>query len=183
MKCPNCESENSIYAAECYHCGFPLGGKPRKKNHKLVVWVVFVVLAGILLLNSPLILKGADGWVVKGKRAYFTFIGEQNVSLNKFSEAVASYSKAIKLGGASARLFAKRGSAYYLLGEYDQARGDFSRAIEMAPQEAKYLLSRGKTYLMLKQKAAAREDLTVAARAGNLEAQSLLMTMANDHSE
>jgi tetratricopeptide (TPR) repeat protein len=183
MKCPNCESENSISTAECYHCGFPLGGKPRKKKHKLVVWVVFVVLAGILLLSFPLIQKKADGWVVKGKRTYFTFIGEQDFSLNKYSAAVASYSQAIKLGGASARLFAQRGQAYYQLGEYDLAREDFSRAVEMAPQEGKYLLSRGKTYLMLKQKAAASEDLTVAARAGNLEAHSLLLTMANDHRE
>lgn len=180
MKYPNCESENSVYAAECYHCGFPLGGKPKQKKHRLVVFVVFVVLAGMLLLNFSWIQKIADGWVVKGKRTYFTSVGEQDYSLNKFSAAAASYSKAIKLGGASARLFAQRGHAYYQLGEYDLAREDLSRAIEMAPQEGKYLLSRGKTYLMLKQKSAARADLTMAARAGNLEAQSLLLTMAND---
>jgi tetratricopeptide (TPR) repeat protein len=183
MICPNCEAENSIYAAECYHCGFPLGGKPKKKKHGLVVLAVFVVLTGILLLGSPLILKKTDEWVVKGKRSYFTFVAEQNFSINKFPEAVAYYSKAIKLGGASARLFAKRGSAYYQLGEYDNALEDFTHAIEGAPQNGKYYLYRGKTYLMLKRKSAAREDLSAAAKVGIMEAQALLMEIADNHGE
>lgn len=181
MICPNCEAENSIYAAECYHCGFPLGSITKKKKHGLVaVLVVFVVLAGILILYSSLILKKTDEWVVKGKRSYFTFVAEQNFSINKFPAAIDYYSKAIKLGGLSAHLFAKRGSAYYQLGEYDNALEDFTRAIEGAPQNGKYYLYRGKTYLMLKRKAAAREDLTAAAKVGIMEAQALLMQIADN---
>jgi tetratricopeptide (TPR) repeat protein len=143
---------------------------------------MFVVLAGILVLGFPQIWPKTDEWVVKGKRAYFAFIGEQNFSLNKFSEVVAFYSKTINLGGSSVRILGQRAYAYYQLREYDQAREDFSRAIEMVPQEGKYLLFRRKTYLILKQKTAAREDLTAAMKGGNLEAQALLLPIANNHS-
>jgi hypothetical protein len=183
MICPNCETENSLCAAECYRCGFPLGGKPKPKRHWLVALVVFIIFAGILFFVSPRIMEKTDDWVVKGKRFYFTLMGERNLSLNKLPEAVAFYDQAIKLGGPSARLFAERGSAYYQLGEYDKALEDFSRAIEGAPQNGKYRLYRGKTYLMLKRQAGAREDLSMAAKGGNLEAQALLLQIANDHGE
>lgn len=183
MICPNCETENSVYATECYRCGFPLGGKPRGKRHRVVALIIFALIAGIVLLSLPLMSKQTDVWLVKIKRPYFIFMAEQYYSMNQFSTSVDFYSRAIDLGESSPRLYAKRGHAYFQLKEYDRALEDYSQAILADPRNGRYRLYRGKTYLMLNQKAAARKDLNEAAQTGILEAQAILLKMTNDNQE
>jgi len=183
MICPNCEAENSIYAAECYRCGFPLGGKPRRNRHGLIVCIVLLLLAGGLFMFSPLMMKKTDAWIGSIKRTYFVFVAEQYYSLNQFRMSVDFYSRAINLEKSSPRLFAQRGHAFFQLKEYDRALEDYSRAILETPQAGKYYLYRGKTYLMLNQKAAARRDLNKAAQTGILEAQGILLKIANENQE
>jgi len=59
--------------------------------------------------------------------------GNERLSNKKFQEAVASYSKAIELNGASAIYYSNRAAAYSHIGQHHKAIEDCKQAIKLDP--------------------------------------------------
>ena len=69
--------------------------------------------------------------------------GNEYMELEKYYEAIAEYSKAIKLNPDDADAYYNRGIAYRKLGNYKDAIVDYSSAIKINPDDAYAYKNRG----------------------------------------
>src|SRR6266480_865869 len=68
------------------------------------------------------------------------------VSQQKFQEAVADYSEALKVKAKDPDIFERRAYAEIQLKDYDKALHDYNEAIKLAPEEPKYYQVRAFIY-------------------------------------
>ena len=68
------------------------------------------------------------------------------VSQQKFQEAIADYSEALKVKSNDPDIFERRAYAEMQLKDYDKALHDYNEAIKLSPQEAKYYQVRAFIY-------------------------------------
>lgn len=95
---------------------------------------------------------------------YHNSLGNALAGLGKVDEAVASFQRAIALGGdGHAQLHFNLGNAYRAAGRLDEAAGAFSAAVGRAPDFAEAWSNLGATFLDLGDAAAAIEALSTAA--------------------
>jgi tetratricopeptide (TPR) repeat protein len=64
----------------------------------------------------------------------------------KFPQAIADFSEALKLSPRDARIYEQRAAAEIKSNAYDQALADYSEAIKLNPKEIRYYLYRGYIY-------------------------------------
>jgi tetratricopeptide (TPR) repeat protein/S1-C subfamily serine protease len=97
--------------------------------------------------------KNADGYLSRG----FVY-----ALLNKFQEATADFTQAIKIDPKNAGYYGIRGAAYSELKDYKQAIDDYTQAIKIDPKNASYYASRGAAYGELENYKQAVDDYTQA---------------------
>jgi tetratricopeptide (TPR) repeat protein len=68
------------------------------------------------------------------------------VSQQKFQEAIADYSEALKVKAKDPEIFERRAYAEMQLKDYDKALRDYNEAIKLSPEEAKYYQVRAFIY-------------------------------------
>ena len=68
------------------------------------------------------------------------------MSQNKFQEAIADYSDALKVKSNDANIFERRAYAEMQLKDYDKALHDYNEAIKLSPEEPKYYQVRALIY-------------------------------------
>jgi tetratricopeptide (TPR) repeat protein len=68
------------------------------------------------------------------------------VSQQKFPEAIADYSEALKVKAKDPDIFERRAYAEMQLKDYDKALHDYNEAIKLSPEEAKYYQVRAFIY-------------------------------------
>jgi tetratricopeptide (TPR) repeat protein len=68
------------------------------------------------------------------------------VSQQKFQEAIADYSEALKIKAKDPDIFERRAYAEMQLKDYDKALQDYNEAIKLSPEEAKYYQVRAFIY-------------------------------------
>ena len=68
------------------------------------------------------------------------------VSQQKFQEAIADYSEALKVKSNDPDIFERRAYAEMQLKDYDKALHDYNEAIKLSPEEAKYYQVRAFIY-------------------------------------
>jgi tetratricopeptide (TPR) repeat protein len=68
------------------------------------------------------------------------------VSQQKFQEAIADYSEALKVKAKDPDIFERRAYAEMQLKDYDKALHDYNEAIKLSPEEAKYYQVRAFIY-------------------------------------
>jgi tetratricopeptide (TPR) repeat protein len=88
--------------------------------------------------------------------------GNAYLSLGRYEEAVADYSRAIELDPRHARDLSNRGKLYRDLGQLDKSLDDVSRAIELDPKYVRAWINRALIYLDLGQRDKAVADLSRA---------------------
>jgi tetratricopeptide (TPR) repeat protein len=71
------------------------------------------------------------------------FLGNAQYGAEKYSRAVASYSRAIELDPEVASAYYNRGLAHAELGDYDEAISNYTRAIDLDPEDASAYYNRG----------------------------------------
>jgi TonB family protein len=79
----------------------------------------------------------------------FFLAGNAYISLKKYPEAVAAFTRAIERAPQDAASFRNRGITYTYLGEYQPALSDLNKAIELNPQDAVAHNHRGIVYYTL----------------------------------
>ena len=72
--------------------------------------------------------------------------GAANLAKGDYDQAVACFSKAIRIEPRFAEAYCNRGTAYYEKGYFDAAISDFSRAIEIEPDFAQAYYNRAVAY-------------------------------------
>jgi len=113
-----------------------------------------------------------------GYPAAYYFRGDCRQKLEKYSEAVADLTEAIKLAGQSpdprftiSDAYALRGSAHYLSGEASEAVEDFTAAIRLAPDDpASVYQLRASAYDLQKRPDLAKRDNQIADLLKRIEA-------------
>lgn len=83
---------------------------------------------------------------VGSKAQHFVDRGKSAYQSGNYSEAIQSYSEALKLVPNDARLFYNRGLAYYKLNDLDNALADFTSTLNNAPNLHYALMNRGNIY-------------------------------------
>jgi tetratricopeptide (TPR) repeat protein len=99
--------------------------------------------------------------------------GVKLVQSGAFDEAIAEFTKAIKLSPDDARIYDDRGWAYYKLNRFPEAMEDFSKAIELAPKDYAGYSGRGVMLVAQNQNDAALVDLNKALELKPDDAQTL----------
>ena len=69
--------------------------------------------------------------------AYTAGRGVANKVLEKYSEAIADFTKVIELDPKNALAYYNRGAAKFALNKYSEAMADYTKAIELDPKDAK----------------------------------------------
>jgi tetratricopeptide (TPR) repeat protein len=169
MKCPVCDTENSLYAYECSKCGYPFGEKPKSKRRWIAVIVLCIVGMAIIYYISPFVTE-------RTKVSYWIIDGDKKFAEGDYRAASDLYSKAIDIDKSNAGYFAKRGDSYANMNEYEKAIDNFTEAIAIDPQKGEYYFKRGRAYLKEGSRPRAKADFEYAAKLGNLEAHAILMS-------
>ena len=73
--------------------------------------------------------------------------GQAYLAQQQYTEALADFDNAIRLGGSKAAFHNNRGLALYFLRRDEEALDAFSKAVTLAPIEASYAVNRGKVHL------------------------------------
>jgi uncharacterized protein (TIGR02145 family) len=118
------------------HTSIQKDEKPKTGNPMIAVAVVI----GLILCAVALYF-----WTLPSAEALFSK-GKEQFAATKFTEAVASFSKAIKRDTANAEFFDWRGKAFYELKNYESAAADFKEAARLAPDSAEYHSRLGGVY-------------------------------------
>ncbi|NQV18677.1 MAG: tetratricopeptide repeat protein [Armatimonadetes bacterium] len=93
---------------------------------------------------------------------YYGTKGFINRELEKYSEAINSFSKVIELDSKDDIIYINRGICYTELNEYTKAIEDFNKAIKLKPEDAYTYYNRGICYDELKEYKKAIADYTKA---------------------
>jgi len=80
------------------------------------------------------------------------------------NEAIADFSRAIKIKPDLAAAYFNRGNARYKLGELNEAIADYNRAIKIKPDYAAAYFNRGIARMILGDKQGAIEDMQKAVQ-------------------
>jgi len=91
-------------------------------------------------------------------------LGVAQAAIGRHSDALRSYSLAIRTAPDMAQAWANRARSHAARGDFDAAHADFSAAIERAPRRADLWLARGSLSLRRDDGAAAIPDLNRAIR-------------------
>jgi tetratricopeptide (TPR) repeat protein len=125
------------------------------------------ILLGLVAVTALLIL-GVAGWIAytyssDPLNARISFEnGQRQFMLNRYTQAIPSFDRAIRLEPAFADAYFFRGKALAASGDRQRAILDFSQAIQLQPANPHPLLERGAAYLYQKNYAAAVADATRA---------------------
>lgn len=124
---------------------------------KIMTWIV----SGILMFAPLFSVYGAQ----KTAQDYITQ-GKELIKAEKLDQAIAAFTKAIKLNPKSAPAFNNRGVAYCKKGELKKAVADFSQAIKIDPKFGKAYNNRGVTLWYQGKRGQAQKDLKKAESFG-----------------
>jgi TonB family protein len=89
-------------------------------------------------------------------------VGNAHFAAQRYTEAIAAYTKAIEMVPRDARAYKHRGLAHAKLGNVQQAYQDLSKAIELDPQDAVAYNQRGIASFAIGNAPAALKDFTKA---------------------
>lgn len=84
--------------------------------------------------------------------------------LERYDDAIADYSRALRLDPKSSRALRNRGSAHFHKGRFDQAVADSTKAIDLDPEYASAYQVRARAYQKLGRVSDAQTDQAKAAR-------------------
>ena len=84
--------------------------------------------------------------------------------LERWPQAIASFTQAIQFNGSDLRAYYNRGCTYHQQGQLAAALKDFTQVLQMAPHHAQAYLSRGLIQQQMGKPEAALADLQVAAQ-------------------
>ena len=93
---------------------------------------------------------------------YFSQIGQEKYDQEKYSEAIARYTRALELNPNYAEAYNGRGNARYSIKQYYKAIADYNKAIELNPNYAEAYNGRGHVRYRLEEYQSASADYTKA---------------------
>jgi tetratricopeptide (TPR) repeat protein len=74
--------------------------------------------------------------------------GSEHFLKERYKEAIADYTEALRINPTNINYLFGRGSSYLLNKEYDNAIADFSTALILKPDYPPYIFGRGNSYLL-----------------------------------
>ena len=97
----------------------------------------------------------------QNRKAYYN-LGVGYAKLQKFSEALNAYTKAIEIIPNDALSLQSRGRVYFIMGKYEKAFEDYDRVLKMKDSDAVSWYNRGTAYGAMKLYSKAKEDFDKA---------------------
>lgn len=110
-------------------------------------------------------------------------MGRKLFSMQKYEQAIDSFSKAIQIQPDYYLFYYERGNAYYFIRQWKFGLRDYNKALSLNPYFAIGYVSRGCVHLKINQYKLAKDDFTVAIRLWSAYTDSGVSSPANGEEE